>query len=352
MSGGQDLSHVSILSTDEVSEDSLLGHLVGIVHHNFTIPQEVLDKMMDEMGLPEEYRPHKPRPVPSFQAACRSLEKPKIEEVTFRDPETGADIIFKVEYMVDILNDGSRQLTRKIHYPESAETSSEMEKLLRIYVKSTQKEPEKMAKFMYDKKSDSIIRINLYDNPDSLDIGAMTDRKYAVLLERFNEIRNCYTERYLKDAWFRMLRAEGAIPWLKNCGSLWFIPKDARKYVEAFGKIYLGIHGKNGTWRTVPIIDTEEQRKCLKQDVNEEYKEHFKNFLINVAKKIENSSDPESLKRQLKESKSQFEKQLNNELFKRYNALLDMSIKAKFDDFKGEFESSRLEKAREMLLSL
>jgi len=349
---GQELSQIGILSTDEVSEESLLGHLVGIVHHNFTIQQKVLDKMMDKVGLPEEYRPNQPRAIPSFQAACRNLEKPKIEEITFRDPQTKADITFKVEYMVDILNDGSRQLTRKIHYPESSEASAEIEKILRIYVKSTQKEPEKMAKFVYDSKTDSITRINLYENPDDLDIEEMTDRKYAVLVERFNEIRNCYTERYLKDAWFRMLRAEGAIPWLKNCGSLWFVPKDARKYVEQFGKIYLSVHKDSATWRTVPIINTKEQRECLKKDVNEEYRDRFKTFLNNVAKKIESTADEKELKRQLKDSKSKFEKQLNGELFKRYNALLDMSIKAKIDDFKGEFESSRLEKAREMLASL
>jgi len=346
------LEHAGILSSNEVSEEMLLGHLVGIVHHNFTMQQDVLNRIMDKAGLPDEYRPNKPRAVPSFQAACRILEHRKFEEITFRDPQTNADIKFKVEYMVDILNDGSRQLTRKILYPESAETSSEMEKLLNIYVKSTQKEPEKMAKFSYDAPTDSITRINLYDDPDELDIGEMTDKKYAALIERFNEIRNCYTERYLKDAWFRMLRAEGAIPWLKNCGSLWFIPRDARKYVEAFGKIYLKIHGEHGTWRTVPIINTEEQRKCLKQDVNEEYKERFKTFLINVAKRMESSTDEDALKSQLRESKSNFENQLNNELFKRYNSLLNMSIKAKIDDFKGEFESSRLEKAREMLANL
>jgi len=346
------LEHAGVLQSDNIPEESMLGYLVGIVHHKFRMNQKALEKLLNKTDLPEEYWPNKPRSVPSFQAACRTLESPRYIERTFRDPQTKVDVKVGVEFMIDVLSDGSRQLTRKIHYPENIQMSKEMEKILRIYVKSTQKEPEKMAKFVYDKESDSVKRINLYDDEDELDIGEMTDEKYAKLVEEFNSIKSCYTERYLKDAWFWMLRKEGGIPWLKNCGSLWFIPKDAKKYVEDFGFVYNSIHGESGTWRAVPIVDTEQHRMYLKEDINAEYNDRFKTFLNNVAKKMDSGMDKDKLKKQLKENKNSFEKQLNKELLEKYNNLLNISIKAKVDNFKGEFESSRLEKAREMLASL
>jgi len=348
-----DLENAGVLYSKDVPEDSLLGYLVGIVHHSFKIKQEPLEKIMTKAGLPEDYWPNKPRPIPSFQAACRSLENPRIIETTLRDPASGVDIKFKVEFMVDVLNDGSRQLTRKIHYPESVEASPELKKILDIYVSTTQKEPEKMAKFTYDTKSDSIKRTNLFSDENELDIGSMTDSRYARLVEDFNKRKQCYTERYLKDAWFRMLRKEGAIPWLKNCGSLWFIPKNAKRVVEAFGKIYRAIHGlEGGTWRSVPIIDTEQHREYLKEDIQLEYKDRFKSFLGNIAKTVESNMDEDKRRELLKKHKDKFEESLQKELIDRYNKLLGMNISAKVKDFKLKFENSRLEAAREMLMSV
>lgn len=347
-----ELNNVGVLDSKEVPDSSLLGYLVGIVHHQFTMNQAPLEKIMAKAGLPEDYWPNKPRGLPSFQAACRYLESPKVTEATFQDPESKANIKFKVEYMVDTLNDGSRQLTRKIHYPESAKASAELKKILEVYVNTTQKEPEKMAKFTYDSKSDSIIRTNLYSNESELDIGAMTDAQYKKLIERFNNIKKCYTERYLKDAWFRMLRTEGAIPWLKNCGSLWFIPKNAKRAVIAFGNVYKAIHGEYGTWRSVPIIDTQQHREYLKEDIQLEYKDRFKSFLNGIAKTVESGMDEDKRKELLKKHKDKFEETLKKELIERYNSLLGMNISARVKDFKIKFDNSRLEAARGMLLSV
>lgn len=347
-----DLEHAGILSSDDIPEDSLLGYLIGLVHHQFILDQEVLEKIMKKAKLPEEYWPNKPKAIPSFQAACRSMEDPRFEEMTFKDPETRLDIIFRVEYVVDTLSDGSRQLTRKINYPENAEASPELKRILDIHLATTQKEPEKMAKFQYDPKSDTIIRKNLYGEFDELAIIEQTDKKYAKALEQFNRLKHCYTERYLKDAWFRMLRTTGGIPWLKNCGSLWFVPHDAKKAVEAYGAVYQKIHGNSSTWRTVPIINTEQHRKYLSEDVQEEFKDRYKAFLTNVAKKIESERDPEKVKDLVIKNKDVFEESLKKELVERYNKLLGMSISAKVNDIKLDFDSSRLDKAKMYLRDL
>ena len=182
----------------------------------------------------------------------------------------------------------------------------------------------------------------------------MTDERYAQLVERFNSIKKCYTERYLKDAWFRMLRREGGIPWLKSCGSLWFIPKDAKRTVEAFGSIYTAVHGDSdgGTWRSVPIVDTRQHREYLKEDIQLEYKDRFKSFLGSVAKTVESSMDEDKKAELLRKHKDKFEGQLQKEFLDRYNTLLGMKIKASVKDFKVKFDNSRLEAAREMLLSV
>ena len=348
-----DLKNAGVLASDDVPEESLLGTLVGVVHHGFTLEQKKMESILKKAKLPKDYWPNKPKAIPSFQAACRSLESPKRQEITFKDPATQLDIKFIVEYMIDVLPDGSRQLTRKINYPESAETSKELQKILDIYVKTTQKEPEKMAKFQYDKITDTLTRKNLYKNENELDIGKMSDEMYERLLEEFNHIRKCYTERYLKDAWSKkLLRVNGGIPWLKKCGSLWFVPKEAKELVEAFGRVYKEIHGEEGTWRTVPIVDTKQHRDYLKDDVMEEYKERFKGFLENIGERIESDMDPIKQKELIKKSKDDFEEKMNKEFVEHYNKLLGMSISAKVKDFSLNVESSRAKKAMEMLRDL
>jgi len=340
------------VTSDGVPDNSILGYLVGLVHHRFTVAQDVLDRIMTEEGLPAEFWPNRPRPVPSFQAACRSLENPRFEEVVFRDPETMLDVSFTVEYMIDVLPDGSRQLTRKISYPENIGVSPEMRRLLDIYVETTQKEPEKMAKFMYDPGSDSIKRVNLYDNPYVLAIGELTDRKYAKVVERFNLIRNCYTESYLKHAWMNMLRNLGGVPWLKSCGSMWFAPKDAWPVVSSFGRVYNRVHNNHGTWRSIPVIDTVEHRNYLAQDIQLEYEDRFKVFLENIARKLESNLSEEKLRILVSENRDRFEENLRRTLVDRYNRLLGMSISAKVKDVQISFESSRLQKALEYLKNL
>jgi len=355
MANTPDLSNAGLLDDDEIPQDSLLGHLVGVIHHQFVIPAETLDPIINASGLPEEYRPNRPSATRAFQRACRGLETPKYQEVLFRDPGSDVDIKFGVEFMVDVLKDGSRQLTRKIHFIGNENASKALQDRLEIYAQTTQKEPEKMAKFEFDRKDESITVTELFKDADDLDIGAMTLAKAKKLQDTFDEIKDSYTERYLKTAWWNMARAEGGIPWLKDCGALWFIPKNAIRYVEAFGRMYRTIHNGTGTWRAVPVINTKRHRAYLREDVVEEYQSRYRTFLKNVAEKMDRGWKEEELKENISNYKADFEASLQKELVDRYNKLLGMSISAKVDDFNEkevELVSDRLKKARDMLRNL
>lgn len=349
-----ELSNAGLLDAADVPEESLLGFLVGIVHHKFTTSQEIVDGLLEKSKLPEEYWPQKPKGINAFQASVRKLEE-KYREVKFRDPGTEADIKFSVEFMVDALKDGSRQLTRKIHYLGSEKASKKLRRTLDIFVQTTQKEPEKMAKFTYDKQEDTITKTDLFKK-DELNIEEMTNEKFQLLLDIFGEIKNSYTERYLKDAWFKLVRGEGGIPWLKKCGSLWFIPKDAKEYINAFGRVYNTIHGEEGTWRTIPVINTKQQREHLKEDVEIEFEDRFKSFLENIADRVRDdqvfSDLSEEEKAKLRKTKDNFESKMNTEFIARYNKLLDMSISAKLTDSNVKFESDRLNNAMELMKQL
>ncbi len=349
------LANTAILQQDDIPEEALLGNLVGIVHHKFTLPHEELDKIIKKAKLPEEYWPNKSGPTHAFEKACRMLENPKSFTVEFQDPGTGLLLKFTVEFMIDILSDGCRQLTRKIYYTTKQEPSPEMQKILNIYEATTQKEPEKMAKFDYDAGTETLRRVDLYDDPDVLDIGNMTDKAYERLIGYFDSLKGCYTERHLKHSWANMLRKETAIPWLKNCGSFWFVPKSANKCVEAFGEIYQTIHNSHGTWRVVPIVNTEQHREYLRQDVMVEYNDRYKAFLKKVADRMKDGWDEEKLRKWAEGQKKDFEGQMKSELIGQYNELLGMSISASLQDFSKvnmNFESSRLEKAREFLTGI
>lgn len=346
-----DLSHAGLLQTDDVPEDSLLGYLVGVVHHKFNLKEEEMEPILEASGLPDDYWPNKAKPMNAFYKACRSLEQPRRQKVTFQDPGSDAEIWFEVEFMVDQLKGGARQLTRKIHFIGNENASKALQDQLRIYAATTQKEPEKMAVFDYDAEEDYIEMTPLYGD-ESLNIKDMTEKQYEKLKKNFDAIKGAYSERSLKTAWYRMLHQEGGIPWLKNCGSLWFIPKQAKQSVKAFGYIYKSIHNGTGTWRDVPIIDTEQHRNYLKEDVMVEYQDRYKQFLKSIADKMERDMSEEKRKELLRKSKDDFEEKMNRELLKQYNDLLNMSISAKVNDFEVSIESSRLEKARKMLANL
>jgi len=348
-----DLSHAGLLQSDEIPEDSLLGYLVGVVHHQFNLSKDVMEPILEESGLKREYWPSKSKPVNAFYKACRSLESPRRQQITFRDPGSDADIKFEVEFMIDQLKGGARQLTRKIHFIGNENASEALHKHLRIYAETTQKEPEKMCVFDYDAANDSIVKKDLYDTKESsLNISDMTEAQFTKVKQKFEEVKGSYSERTLKESWYRMLRVESGIPWLKNCGSLWFIPKNAKKSVEAFSFIYRSIHNGTGTWRDTPIIDTNQHREYLKEDVQVEYEDRFKRFLQSVAEKMDRDMDDEKREKLIRKAKNDFEGKLKEELVDRYNDLLGMAISSKVNEYKTSFESSRLEKARKMLANL
>lgn len=343
----------------EIPVEQLLGHLVILVHHKFDMPISEMDMLMNKVKLPEEYRPNPPNAVNAFQSACRSLQSTYPLKENFIDPENGMALIFNIEYFVDILPNGARQLSRKIQYvPETTEgMSKSTKKLLDIYVDKTQKEPEKMAIFEYNVKKDEIEMTPLYSDKKPLFIDEMTNQKYETLKQQFVKLGGSYTERYLKQAWVNMMIRLNAIPYCGAAGNIWFVPKEGKRYVDLFGELYEKIHERQGrfsTWRVIPAIDTESQREYLKNDIEEELQKRYERYLENIGKRLETIKTQEDLNK-FKESAAErthkLETNLNNTLINKYTELLKTSINVrKIKDVKKDMKmTSRMRKALEFI---
>jgi hypothetical protein len=328
---------IAITADGEVPIEQLLGYLVILVHHNFDMPIDEMDKLMDKVKFPEEYRPRAPRAVFAFQAACRDLQTTYPLKEKFMDPENRMELYFNVEYFVDILPNGSRQLSRKIQYSAGTKEgiSESTKKLLAIYVEKTQKEPEKMAVFDFDETTKEIKITPLYSEQKPLFIDEMTNQKFEELKQRYIKLQGSYTERYLKQAWVEMMYKLNAVPYCGAAGSTWFVPKEGRLYVDAFGKLYHAIHEKlsrTPTWRIIPAIDTTAQREYILEDVQQELKKRYETYLENLGKRLETiktQEDLDKLRNSTAERSQKLEAELNNSLITKYSSLLKTSIDIK-----------------------
>jgi hypothetical protein len=347
------------ITAGEVPVEQLLGHLVILVHHRFDMPIPEMDALMDKVNFPKEFRPNKPNAKNAFQSACRKLHSTYPEREKFVDPGNMMELIFDIEYFIDILPNGSRQLSRKIQYvPETTEgMSKSTKKILDIYVDKTQKEPEKMAIFEYKKEKDEIEMTPLYSKNNPLFIDEMTKQKYEELKEIFKETGGSYTERYLKQSWIEMMYDLSAIPYCGSAGNIWFVPKEGKRYVDMFGELYRRIHEKQSTdftWRVIPAVDNEAQRNYIKNDVEKELNKKYENYLENLGKRIESvrtQEDIDRLRESSAEGRQKLESELNNKLIKKYSKLLKTSLEVKkMNDVKiAKKKSSRMKKALEFI---
>jgi hypothetical protein len=366
----QTFRRMGILLDDTLPEEQKLGYLVGMVHSAINVPVPELDALFDELDFPKELRPETPRTVFAFQKALRELEQTKTE--TFVDPSTDISVNFEVEYFIDVLPNDVRQLSRKIQYQStglaSGDIPDDMKKQLAIYVEKTQKEPEKMALFEFvpaetKKEEDGtetvvsegrIVRTNLFKE-NNLSIAEQTQEKYEELERRFGQLTGCYTERYIKHSWYRVLSSVNAIPYMMANGAIYFVPKAGKEILDKFCKIYQEIHKNDGfgVLRILPVIDTQQQREYIKQDVEKRIKEKYEKFLNSAKDQLDNISSEDDIKKVRErwgERKDKFEQELRDTLVKQYSELLKMDIKAKLDTFVPT--SDRLQIAKKFLADL
>jgi hypothetical protein len=334
---------LAIVSSDNIPIDQLLGYLVILVHHNFRMGQEEMEKVLAESEIPKEYWPRKPRNKNAFQKACRLLQTTAAIKERFIDPANGMELWFDVDYFVDALPDENRQLSRKIQYTSGSKEyiSEDTKKLLDIYVEKTQKEPEKMAIFEFNEKKEGekeITMVPIYSANNPLSIKEMTEAQYEKLMETYEELKVSYTERYLKMAFNEMMYGLEAIPYCGSAGNIWFVPKPGVDAVNSFGKAYRTIHemlGQQYTWRMIPVIDTELQRTHIKEDVEREILKRYEQYLESLGQrmeKIKTQEDLDIIKEKAAENNTKFEQELNNHLIDRYNSILKTSINIKMNN--------------------
>jgi predicted metal-dependent hydrolase len=347
---------MGILLDDSLPDEQKLGYLIGMVHTSINVPVRELDRLFEELEFPEDLRPETPRSLFAFQKAVRNLCQKKTE--TFIDPVTEISVNFEVEYFVDVLPNDVRQLSRKIQYLSTGLSANDIpeviKKQLEIYVEKTQKEPEKMALFEFNKDNGEIVRTNLFKKND-LSIAEQTQEKYEELQREYEKLSGCYTERYIKHSWSRVIDSVNAIPYMLANGSVYFFPKAGKEILDKFCTIYQTIHKKDGAGilRIIPVIDTEQQRNYIKHDVEKRIKEKYEHFLDKAKGQLEDISSQEDinkLKDKWGEKKDEFERELKNTLVKQYSELLKMKINAKLDTFVPS--SERLQIAKKFMADL
>lgn len=377
---------IAITSGGDIPIEQLLGYLVILVHHRFRMDIEKVEKILTAAEVPEKYWPHKPKKRHVFTKACRLLQTRSADREKFIDPSNGMELWFDVEYFIDILPDGVRQLSRKIQYTSGSkeDISEDTKKMLDIYVEKTQKEPEKMALFEFkeykppkEEESDEeeqqepreeltedeiiekeISMTPIYSDKNPLNIKEMTEKQFKKLKQNYKKLKKSYTERYLKMAWDDMMYDLKAIPYCGNAGNIWFVPKAGRSAIDAFGKAYKKIHEENDqlyTWRMIPVIDTEAQRKYLKKDAEKEIIKRYEDYLERLGKRVEKvktRKDLDKLRDKTAKNNQKFEQEMSERLIDRYSKILKTSINIKLNNIekkKSSHMTSRMKRAIKFL---
>jgi len=361
---------MGVLLDDTLPDDQKLGYLIGIIHTEINVPVAELDALMDQLDFPKGLRPENPRSVFAFQTAVRNLTQKKTE--TFTDPGSGLEMRFLVEYFVDILPGDARQLSRKIQYQSTglnnADIPEDIKKQLAIYVERTQKEPEKMAIFEFVpavtekgendeeviKEPARITKTNLFQE-NNLSIAEQTEEKYEELKREYALLTECYTDRYLKRMWQRLLDSVYAIPYMLANGGVYFVPKEGKELADKFITMFQEVHKRDGQGilRILPIIDTEQQRMYIQHDVEKRINEKYEQFLKKTGEQLDTLTSPDDvqkMKERYAERKGEFESELQDTLIRQYSELLHVRINAKFETFVPT--SDRLKAAKEFLADL
>jgi len=198
----------------------------------------------------------------------------------------------------------------------------------------------------------------IYSNKNPLNIKEMTDTQHEKLKDIFKMLSKSYTERYLKMAYSEMMYDLQSIPYCGNAGNIWFVPKAGKAQIDAFGKVYRQIHDELDqmyTWRMIPVIDTEAQRKYLKEDAEREIAKRYEEYLERLGKRLINvktQEDLDKLRGKAAENNQKFEQEMNEHLIQKYSKILKTSIDIKMSNIDKKTKThmtSRMKRALKFL---
>jgi len=322
--------HEALTAVTNEFQANVLGYLVGCGFPGFEpVDADRVDKLLATLGIPTDHAMHPrrmrtgregegahctTRPEQVFQEAARAFERTKLPPRVYE--EGGGKLTFSENFNVKQLPGGHYQLTRHFIVQPEGVLNEKLMEALRLQKSITQDKPQPLGTWRFEEKDElgedgypefRIVATPLISRETDMLHGLKVFReKTEELRLRFLRMRSSYTQEDLRQSWMRWSDAsESFVYSFGHRGGIRFVPKKYRKEMRAFYELLEFVYGSGTTnMRWWPVADTDEMRKHLKRDAEQDVQRRLDEVLADLDRKLKR------LMPKLKENPKEFDEGL------------------------------------------
>lgn len=269
------------VAVSQEKPEAFLGRLVWYSVRNMRIPHEELEKLLDETGVPDAYRPRRTRPCDAFRTAVRSAQ--------------GSEYLVESETTLDA--SGYRKVDSK--------------KML-------------VVSRVHEQASDSlpvVLTATFMPESSSIDFSGAPLELIRYIEAEYDVNRTTYNDQDIRGMAVDAIHGAYAVN-VKQTGGVYFIPELYAQGVESLAKVIGLLPGCDMV--SVPVIDREPERKTLLKQYEKATLERLGELMTMVRETVAKGEEivPSIYKRfreevaYLVEQKSKYEELLNTAMGK------------------------------------
>jgi len=307
----------------------LIGYIVGVTKRAGEMPYNIYVEWCKSFNIPEEEMVSKPKPEAALKMALKEMEGIVYENIP--DFEW-----YKIKHSVKQASKNEYFLVQEIIARKKLTSDATFD----INKKRT-------FRIKLNLKSNEVIVVENIENPSEKD-----EVLWSKLYKRYVQLMNSIPSEYLVENLKYLIKNKWYGISYTAAKSVFFVPIEYANNLEIhknlfdeFAKKYnKGSHYKTQI-RTLPCIDSDEQRKYLADDVASEIEArikglivHFQWYLKNLVEKYLERGDPGESEKMIQSISALIERQkeLNDgieELQSKYSELLNTKIEVDFEQY-------------------
>lgn len=252
---------------------------------NVLVPHDWLANRANELGIPQRVVPNKPRPSSAYKRAIKRLREDVLETVWIEAPrmDTGVPENHRVELRIQ---EGDGRYVQHL-YAEVFFDEEESAQDGGTWVN------HHLGYFDYDADWQAVDYIKDDDLEEDNHLHAVWEETVAEVIDLFDEMKTTHIGHGIRQMMYYTTRDyTNNVISLRDGGAVYFFPAGMSEFVDAMSTLYDEISeqfkrgGATMAVRTIPMLDTEDQRewirerveKTLEESLDKAIEEAFKEF--------------------------------------------------------------------------
>lgn len=338
------------LAVGKTDKDEWLGYLCGFSIGDRVIPQDIADKEMDELGMPEDIRPSKSREKDAFKNACVLQEKEEVFSSPTLSKKYGTGARFRAVYKSDQVKPNEYIIDRKIFLVEESKGG-----------KTTKKSDiqfDRLARvtLVIDNEGKKNEKYHIESEPMPQGDQKTADYLKGVIKADWKVLMKSYTSKQIRDALRAFIISNRGIPFTTGRGGMWFMLRAQEENLKRWVEFCQWCDGQEGSdnrvdLRIIPALDVFNMRTSIAKDVAEEVQQRVKNLLEDTYAKLKGAENDDKIEEVLAKQLSAKKEDVDG-LLSDYKKILrnEIEVTLKLDVKRNsEVEQNLSPKAKQML---